>query len=145
MSEQPNSIYHDLIIKAPIENVYNAITEPKHLINWWPLNCSGEPIVGKEYNFYFGPDYNWFGEVTEALPNTSFHVKMTKSDSDWNPTTFGFDLSIEKEITQIQFWHKGWPECNAHFKRSSYCWAILLSGLKNYVEKGIIIPFEERE
>ncbi|UWX56336.1 hypothetical protein NYZ99_09110 [Maribacter litopenaei] len=70
---------------------------------------------------------------------------MTKSDPDWDATSFGFDLVENGENIKVQFWHVGWRECNAHFRRSSFCWAILLNGLKNYVEKGIIIPFEKRE
>ncbi|MEQ8573885.1 MAG: SRPBCC domain-containing protein, partial [Fulvivirga sp.] len=74
-----------------------------------------------------------------------FHIKMTDADEDWNPTSFGFDLTELEGGVDVKFWHVGWPECNHHFRRSSYCWAILLQGLKNYIEKGIIIPFEERE
>jgi hypothetical protein len=70
---------------------------------------------------------------------------MTDSDEDWDPTSFGFDLEPQEAGTAVKFWHKGWPTLNHHFRRSSYCWAILLQGLKNYVEKGIIVPFEERE
>jgi len=70
---------------------------------------------------------------------------MTKSDQDWDPTSFGFDLEDIENGVLVKFWHKGWPECNHHFRRSSFCWAMLLNGLKNYVEKGIIKPFKERE
>ena len=139
------NIHHDLVIKAPIEKVFESITSPSHLINWWPLKCSGIPRVNEEYNFYFTPEYDWYGKVINvAYPNT-FHIKMTKSDDDWNPTSFGFDLEVIENNVQVHFWHKGWPECNAHFRRSSFCWAILLNGLKNYIEKGVIIPFDERE
>jgi hypothetical protein len=70
---------------------------------------------------------------------------MTVSDQDWDPTSFGFDLFEIEEGIQLRFYHIDWPQCNAHFRRSSFCWAMLLNGLKNYVEKGIIVPFEERE
>lgn len=145
MNEKGFSIYHDLVISAPIEKVFDAITNPKHLIHWWPLKCEGKPELQAEYNFYFTEAYDWYGKVVEISPNKSFHIKMTKSDSDWDPTSFGFDLIEAPEHVKLEFWHIGWPECNHHFKRSSFCWAMLLNGLKNYVEKGIIIPFEERE
>lgn len=78
-------------------------------------------------------------------PYKSFHIKMTESDQDWNPTSFGFELEEMGEKVVVKFSHTNWPSCNDHFKISSYCWAILLQGLKNYVEKGVIVPFEERE
>ncbi len=138
------AIYHDLAINAPANKVFEAISQPKHLVNWWPFTCEGEPHVGATYNFYFTEEYDWYGEVTRCIPNTTFHIKMTQSDADWDPTSFGFDLKENQANTQVEFWHVGWPSCNAHYKRSSYCWAILLKGLKDYIEKGVIVPFEER-
>ncbi|MCB0639076.1 MAG: SRPBCC domain-containing protein [Lewinella sp.] len=139
------TIYHDLLIEASPAQVFAAVSQPGQLIHWWPLRCSGQPALGEAYNFYFGPEYDWYGEVVKYTPDQHFHVKMTESDADWDPTTFGFDLTPAAAGTQLQFWHRGWPACNAHYRRSSYCWAILLKGLKDYVEKGIITPFEERE
>jgi len=70
---------------------------------------------------------------------------MTRSDSDWDPTTFGFELENAKKSVKIKFWHIGWPACNSHYRRSSFCWAMLLNGLKSYLERGVVIPFEERD
>ncbi|PZX57849.1 SRPBCC family protein [Algoriphagus chordae] len=148
METTPNdnfAIYHRLIISASVGEVFEAISEPKHLINWWPLSCTGKPELNAQYNFYFGESYNWFGRVSKIDSNTTFHVKMTKADPDWDPTTFGFDLETSGTNVTVNFSHSGWPACNEHFKVASYCWAILLHSLKNYLEKGIIIPFEERE
>lgn len=139
---QGHSITHDLVIDVPIAKIFEAITEPEHLINWWPLRCKK---TGDEYNFYFTPDYDWYGKAVKLVKNESFYIKMTESDEDWDFTTFGFDLERKEKSALVKFWHIGWPECNAHFRRSSFCWAMLLNGLKNYLEKGIIVPFEERE
>jgi len=139
------NIYHDLMVKASKKEVFEAVTLPIHLIKWWPLKCTGKPEVGAEYNFYFSPEYDWYGKVITCEPGKAFHIKMTKSDPDWEPTSFGFDLEVITDGVQLKFWHTGWPECNHHYRRSSFCWAILLSGLKNYIEKGTIIPFDERE
>lgn len=139
------TIYHDLFIKSSANKVYEAITMPEHLINWWPLQCSGTPKEGNTYNFNFTDAYDWYGEVVKAKKDKSFHIKMTKSDDNWNQTSFGFDLDQAKNGVTLKFWHINWPECNDEYRQSSYCWAILLYGLKNYVEKGVIIPFEERE
>ena len=138
-------IYHDLVISASVSKVFEAVSHPEHLVNWWPLKCSGTPSVGETFNFNFGSGYNWFGEVTGYAANKAFHIKMTVSDPDWDPTSFGFDLEAFDDSVLLKFWHKGWPACNEHYRRSSFCWAILLKGLKNYVEKGTIVPFEERE
>ncbi len=139
------AIYHDVFIKSDSKTVFDRMTQPEHLNNWWTLKCSGRPELNTEYNFYFTNDYDWYGKVVQCELNTLFYIKMTKSDSDWNSTTFGFDLEVLENGVQLQFFHKDWPECNHHFRRSSYCWAMLLNGLKDYIEKDIVIPFEERE
>lgn len=140
-----HSIYHDFVIAANTNTIFNAITLPEHLVNWWPLKCKGSPVLDKEYNFFFGPQYNWYGKVIKVEENKSFYIKITKADDDWNPTTFGFDLIQQENYVKVKFSHTGWPHCNDEFRQSSFCWAMLLQGLKNYVEKGIIIPFQERE
>lgn len=144
MKQPSYNIYHDLIIRASETVIFNAISDPKQLEHWWPLKCTGSPKQDALYNFYFSSEYDWYGKVQHVIPNKAFHIKMTKADTDWNPTSFGFDLESQTNGTLVKFWHSNWLEINHHFRRSSFCWAILLNGLKNYVEHGQIIPFEQR-
>lgn len=138
------NIYHNLLIKASAKEVFDAVSQPKYLDNWWSLKSSGIPELHAEYNLNFTDKYNWFCKVSNLKIGESFHLKITKADKDWNPTTFGFDLETKENGTYLKFSHVNWPENNDHLKHSSFCWAMLLNGLKNYVEKGVIIPFEER-
>jgi len=139
------SIYHDLKIESSIERVYDAISNPKHLVNWWPLKCDGILKKNEIYNFYFGEEYDWYGKVEKAHKYKSFYIKMINSDQDWNSTSFGFDLEKQESEILLKFRHTDWKNCNNHFRRTSFCWAMLLNGLKNYVENDIIIPFSKRE
>ena len=138
-------IHHDFVIAADRRIIFDAITQPEHLVNWWPLKCKGIPKIDEEYNFFFGPKYDWYGKVILIIENQSFYIKTTKADANWNPTSFGFDLIQNKHSVTVKFSHTDWPQCNDEFRQSSFCWAILLKGLKNYIEKGVIIPFEKRE
>ena len=137
------TIYHNLMIKKDVESVFKAVTDPEQLINWWPLKCTGKPKINEVYNYNFTDKYNWFA-IVNLIEDKQIHFKMTDSDEDWNPTTFGYELEEKEDGTYLRFFHKDWPECNDHFKHSSFCWALLLNGLKDYLEKGIIIPFESR-
>ena len=132
------------MVNAQPSEVYDAVSLPEHLNNWWTLKCTGKPELNETYNLNFTDKYNWYCKVSICKTNESFHLKMTESDPDWNPTTFGFDLEEKDNGTYLRFSHRGWPEDNDHFKHSSFCWALLLNGLKNYLEKGIVIPFESR-
>mgnify|MGYP001827980878 FL=1 len=144
MSTRTYSIYHDVAIDANKAQVFEAVSDPDNLVNWWPLRCSGLPEAGQTYNFYFTPEYDWIAEVTACQLDEFIHYRMVEADEDWTPTSFGFDLETNNEGVLLKFWHTGWPSCNEHFRRSSFCWALLLQGLKNYVEQGVIIPFPER-
>src|SRR5690606_12095634 len=120
-----NTIFHDFTIQAPPARVFQSISDPKHLVNWWPSKCSGTPKEGEEYNFYFTPEYNWYGEVARYNPDKSFHIRMTRSDPDWDPTSFGFDLTDKNGNTYVSFSHTGWVDCGEHFRVASFCWAML--------------------
>jgi hypothetical protein len=78
------------------------------------------------------------------MPDAVFYVQMTRTDPDWERTSIGFDLLEETNGVRLSFSHAGWRECNSNFRVASFCWAMLLKGLKDYMEKGIILPFEER-
>ena len=140
-----NIILHDVHINADVSSVFDAISEPKHLNNWWTKKCSGIAEKGSKYNFYFSEEFNWYGEVTECIADKSLSITMTSSDADWDYTTFGFEIeAIDEKVTRLRFHHKDWKETNHHFRRTSYCWALLLFNLKEYLEDGSIVPFEAR-
>jgi uncharacterized protein YndB with AHSA1/START domain len=144
-SKETFSIHHDLFIRASKEELFEAITLPKHLNNWWPLKSSGTPEIGAVYNLNFTSNYDWYGKVVDCKVNESFYIEMTKSDANWNATVFGFDIEENNGLARLKFKHTNWLERNEEFRQSSFCWAILLNGLKNYIEKGEIIPFDKRE
>lgn len=103
------AIYHNFVINATAKEVFDAVSLPEHLNNWWPFRSSGTPVLGNEYNFNFTDAYNWFGEVSKCIPNNAFYIKMTHSDKDWNPTTFGFELEEMEGGVSVKFSHVNWP------------------------------------
>ncbi|NNE32834.1 MAG: SRPBCC domain-containing protein [Winogradskyella sp.] len=139
-----HAIYFNFIINSDKSSLYDAVTKPEHLVKWWPLKCTGTPKEGEIYNFNFTDKYDWLAKVVSCEKDDHIHFKMTRSDPDWDPTTFGFKLKEKENGTCLNFFHKDWPECNNHFKHSSFCWAMLLKGLKAYLETGKVIPFEDR-
>lgn len=140
-----NTILHDFYINVSKEKVFEAISSPNGLNNWWTLQCTGQAKLDEEYNLYFGDEYNWFAKVSKFKMNEEIEFKMTKATEDWQPTRFVFILTEEKpNVTYVQFYHSNWQEANKNYRISSYCWGSLLSQLKQYLEKGIITPFEAR-
>ena len=137
-------ILHDFPIAAPVSRVYEAITAPAGLDNWWTKRSSGQPISGTEYHLSFGPQYDWRAKVVQAVPDKAFELEMTRADTDWTGTRVGVELESIDADTQVRFYHKGWPANNAHYRISCYCWAMYLRILKRYLEHGERVEYEER-
>ena len=137
-------LFHDLTIKASLEEVFTAITTSEELDKWWTKESAGQPKVGTTYQFYFAPEYDWQAKVVRCQVNQRIYFEMTQADQDWEETQLRFVLSEANGVTVLRFEHVGWESNNDHFRRTSYCWAIYLHGLKKYLEQGIVIPYDLR-
>jgi uncharacterized protein YndB with AHSA1/START domain len=137
-------IYHDFPIQAPLERVYDAVSTPAGLDAWWTKRSAGRPAEGSEYELGFGPTYDWRARVTRAVPPAEFELHLTKADPDWLDTRVGFHLSSASGMTQVRFYHTGWPAPNEHWRISCYCWAMYLRVLRRHLEHGETVPYEQR-
>src|SRR5262245_46120482 len=129
-------ILHDLPINATPERVFQAVSSPEGLDAWWTQRSEGKPIVGSEYELWFGPQYDWRATVTGAVPCSEFELRMTRADHDWIDTLVGFRLTKRDSETWVEFYHIGWPRTNEHFRISCNCWALYLRILRRYLEHG---------
>ena len=140
-----NNIYFDLKIKSGVYRIYSAVSDPKELLKWWPLECSGNAEIDEVYRLFFGELYDWRARVSKMEVGRIFEWTMEDCDEDWNGTKVGFIVTPEdSEFGMLSFYHTGWPTLNHHFRHSAFCWANLLEGLKNYLETGVVQPFELR-
>lgn len=131
-------------ILVPPNRVFDAVSQPGLLDQWWTLRSSGEPTVGTLYELDFGPNYVWHAVVTNARPGAAFELRLTDADRDWMNTVVGFELSASGTGTQLRFYHRGWPEPNEHYRTSCHCWALYLRILRRYLEWGETVPYETR-
>jgi uncharacterized protein YndB with AHSA1/START domain len=137
-------IQHQFKVAAPATKVFQALCTPDGLNSWWTLQAAGRPQKGEVYTFFFGPEYDWRAVVASASRNRSLTWKMTQAKADWMPTQVGFTLNEKDGATTVHFFHSGWKKANEHFAITNFCWGQLLQGLKDYVETGAIVPFENR-
>jgi Uncharacterized conserved protein len=137
-------IYQHFPIKGAARRVFEAVSTPAGLNSWWTESCSGEPELGSEFNFGFGPGYDWRAKVLKCIPDTEFEFELIAADADWQGTRLGFLFDEGDGVTQVQFHHTGWPESNEHYRVSCYCWAMYLRLLRRYVEQGEVVPYETR-
>ena len=137
-------IFQDFPIKAPAERVFDAVSTPAGLDAFWTQRSAGRPEEGARFELSFGPGYDWVARVTRSVPNREFELELINADDDWQGTRIGFELDETDGATQVRFHHIGWPESNEHFRVSCYCWSMYLRLLKRYVERGEVVPYEDR-
>lgn len=137
-------ILHDLPIEATPDEVFEAVSTPAGLNAWWTKRCSGAARLGAEYELWFGPEWDWRATVSRCVAGSEFELRISRADEDWTGTVVGFRLRREKAGTGVGFYHAGWSSANAHYRRSSYCWAMYLRVLKRYLEYGETVPYERR-
>jgi uncharacterized protein YndB with AHSA1/START domain len=137
-------IFHDFPIKASRDRVFHAMSTPQGLDTWWTKRSAGEPREGAQYELWFGPEYDWRAKVTRFVPDTDFELEIVEADSDWLGTRVGFHLESRAGGTWVQFYHKGWPSVNEHYRVSCNCWAMYLRVLRRFLEHGESVPYEDR-
>ena len=137
-------IVQEFPILVPPSRVFDGVTQPILLDQWWTLRSSGQPTVGTPYELDFGPNYLWRALVTISRPAEHFELQLTEADRDWRDTVVGFELTPREAGTRVRFYHQGWPEANAHFRISCHCWALYLRILRRHLEHGETVPYDIR-
>jgi uncharacterized protein YndB with AHSA1/START domain len=137
-------ILQEFPIAAPPSRVFDAVSTPALLDEWWTIRSTGRPTLGATYELDFGPGYFWKAEVTRAEPGSAFELRLTSADAEWTGTTVGFELAPSGDGTQVRFSHRGWPAASAHYRISNHCWAMYLRILRRHLEHGESVPYAER-
>jgi uncharacterized protein YndB with AHSA1/START domain len=137
-------ILHDFPTRAPIARVFEAISTPAGLDEWWTERACGSIADGAVLDLHFGPEYHWQATVTRCLAPRYFELTMTSAADDWLGSRIAFVLAERDGMTWVRFSHSGWPEVDEHYRTSSYCWAMYLRILKRHLEYGESVPYQRR-
>lgn len=143
--EQPGSksIYHRLLITAPVEKVYQAITEQAGLAGWWTPDTIAKPEIGSISRFGFGPDYFKEMLVTELRPYSLVKWSCIRAFEDWIGTTLTFELDPHQKGCMLLFHHDGWEAYTPEFASCTHDWGLFFRSLKALCEKGKGFPYPE--
>ena len=139
-----HAILHDFPIACSPQQLFHAITTPAGLDTWWTATSHGEPTVGNRYELGFGPEYAWRAEVTACERDVLFELRMTHAMPDWMDTRVAFRLQPIDGGTRLEFAHTGWREQSAHYRTTSFCWAMYLRVMRRNLEFGELVEYERR-
>lgn len=137
------SIYHRLLIEAPVEKVYEAITTKEGLAGWWTPDTTAKAEVGSILRFGFGSDYFKKMEVTDLKPYSLVKWRCIQAFEDWIGTTLTFELEPHQKGTVLLFHHDGWKSYTSEFASCSFDWALFFRSLKFLCETGKGFPYPE--
>ena len=84
-------ILHDFPIFAPARRVFEAVSSPAGLDEWWTLRSTGRPATGERYRLDFGPGYEWAAVVRRCEPDAVFELELVEAMPDWVGTRVAFE------------------------------------------------------
>ena len=131
-----SSILHELIINAPSNKVYKAITTLKGLKSWWTKDTV---VKNKIIEFGFYNRSTLFRmKIIKLQKNKKVVWNCIGDEKEWKGTKITFKLLKDPESkgTNLKFSHEGWLSTKGWFGLCNYTWAHVLTRLKKYAEKG---------
>jgi uncharacterized protein YndB with AHSA1/START domain len=106
-----DKIEKQVVINAPVENVWQALVDPKKLEEWMLMETTFKPVVGKEFTFKAEGMENWDGY---------FHCKIKEIETNkkivytWNSQMINAETIVTILIseldgkTELRLIHTGW-------------------------------------
>ena len=125
-------IERSIIIEAPIQKVWDAISTSEGLAAWLMPN-DFEPVIGHEFIFRSEPKNGWDGvvhcKVMELNPPERIGFTWTGNNMD---QYVSFELvPLNKNTTQFLLVHSGWKEEHARIREIMYeGWGYITEGLQ---------------
>lgn len=151
-----SSIEREIHIEAAPEVVYEVISTPEHLREWWPDGAEFVPVPGS-------PGVIWFGDrsgpeakivsltVVEADPSRRFSFRWVYGDGETamsaNSLLVTFDLvpsggGTLLRFTETGFRERGWQSgvLEEHYRDHARGWDHFLPRLVSYVARLVSAP-----
>jgi len=104
------SIEREVHIEATPEVVYQVITAPEHLTQWWPDEADVSAVPGATGTISFGGSKVVPLTVLEADPPRRFSFHWAYDDASPAPLTVTFDLVPSGSGTLLRFTEAGFHD-----------------------------------
>lgn len=140
-----HSIRQAVLIAAPAQKVFDALTHSEGLAAWWTPGAEAVPEVGSTARFRFGPSYLKTMVVTALQPGALVQWHCTGGANEWIGTTISFALEAGAPAAlRAAHVEIGGQAETLGFAECSYTWGRFLHSLKRYCETGRGTPWPEQ-
>lgn len=131
-------IYHVIDIKCNPRRLFDALTEPSLLQQWWLPKVKGKIELDGLYEFWAGDHvYNQM-RIIELIDNQLLRwlCENESDDNEWKNTEIQFEIqeSSSANSLTLHFRHSKWKESTSFFGLCNYHWGRHLEQLKNLCE-----------
>ena len=128
----------ELTIAAAPDKVFTALSEQKGLEAWWTTHMVAEPKVFSPLEaFMRGGQTVIKMEVRTLEPNQKVVWGILERVAGWGGSQFTWDLSPVENSTKVLFgYHDILASAESNLPSLTYGWAVNLTSLKDYLEKG---------
>lgn len=158
-------IHQAVLIEAPVEEVFDALTTQKGLAGWWTHAATATAEINSVARFPFGANYFKEMKIVELRPSELLKWNCIAGADEWVGTTISFKLlggDVEsllkshpemtgqleqvhqKKLTLVIFQHDDWRKQTLMFAECSYTWGQFLRSLKLLCETGKGRPWPEQ-
>ncbi|MBW3619990.1 MAG: SRPBCC domain-containing protein [Actinobacteria bacterium] len=133
-------ILHRVGITVPRDEVFEALTAPARLAQWWTEDTHGDGDEGGVLAFRFGATGGFDMKVLEVVPEERVLWEVIDGPEEWIGTQVSFDLRTAGDFTIVLFAHRDWREPGEFMHHCSTKWATFLMSLKALLETGTGAP-----
>ncbi len=130
------TIFHQVVIEAGKNRIYDAITLQSGLSQWWMADCTVKPEVGFVNLFRMEGHGTNKMKVFDLQHCRRVEWECCNDDHPWTGTRIIFEIAEKKDACVLSFKHAGWKEQTDFFGTCSFHWARHLLMLAHLCETG---------
>lgn len=138
-------IYHQVLIGASRQRVYDALTTHYGLSKWWAADCTVKAEVGFINLFRIAGHVNNRMKIVALDPAKYVEWECVNEHDKWGGTHIKYALSEKDGFTCLDFKHTGFADTDEFYATCNYQWGRHLNMLKEYCETGRILFDSIRE
>ena len=128
----------EVTIAATPDKVFKALTEQPGLEAWWTTHMVAEPKVGAPVQaFLRGGQQVIKMQLRTLEPERKLVWDIVERVAGWGGNQFTWELSPAANGTKVLFGYRDLlVAAEANLPSLTYAWAVNLTSLKDYLEKG---------
>ena len=144
------TIEREILVDAPPEVVFDVVSNPAHVSEWWPDEAEFSPVPGAPGRIGFSQDHDVMAweqfTVVESVPPRLFSFRWTHPEGSAAAPGNSYLVTFELEpagngtllrLTETGFRERGWDEAKVAAEHASHVsgWDFFLPRLPPYASK----------